>query len=371
MPDRTLRIMISSRCNDRFPAQGERLSSLRQRIKDDLEAERLLGRRMFEVWTNETAPPDDAAGDSVEVCMAQIDQADIVISLSNGNAGWAVRDTDIGICHAELMRGLGSAAGKVRLISLGDQPDDPDDPAQAHRNQRFREYLATQNLFRGGTVRTADEAVARVREAAFDAVQTLARLGLREARKGRYHTGEALAWSSLGYLERRRAMTDTLAGSLGGTRSNSDTGQVTVDIDGTPVLFVVHAVPAAMSIPRAREMVGQPFLRDHELVGSLGGSAGPVHVIACARSATETQAIAMLGSPDATVVSAPFGIYVADPVQMVQFAFIRDCRDATTTRFGAQRLLDWLEQSGESGAMVTRATSRARIVAAIAGEQDT
>lgn len=38
--------------------------------------------------------------------------------LSNGNAGWAVGEQDIGICHVEYMEGLRSTQAKVRLVAL-------------------------------------------------------------------------------------------------------------------------------------------------------------------------------------------------------------------------------------------------------------
>jgi hypothetical protein len=40
--------------------------------------------------------------------------------------------------------------------------------------------------------------------------------------------------------------------------------------------------------------------------------------------------------PDATVVSAPFGIYVVDPVQSIQLVLVAQCRDETSTRLGVQ-----------------------------------
>src|SRR5205085_3247372 len=114
---------------------------------------------------------------------------------------------------------------------------------------------------------------------------------------------------------------------------------------------------------QAKEMVGQPFLRDHELVESLKGSrGGPVHVIACHKTATEAQATRLLGFPDATVVSSPFGVFVADNIQKVQFAFIVNCRDETNTRHGAQRFFKWLSETGEEALVASRAIARARIV---------
>jgi hypothetical protein len=95
---------------------------------------------------------------------------------------------------------------------------------------------------------------------------------------------------------------------------------------------------------------------------------GPLHIIACHRTATETQAIKLLGFPDATVVSAPFGVFVADNIQKIQFVFIVNCRDESTTRHGVQRFFEWLEQTGEDVLIAQRAKSRASIVKAIAKE---
>ena len=368
MPDKKIRIMLSSRCNDDF--DGASLSTFRKKAKDLIESEKLFGKLAFEVWTNEDAPPDDTAQDSLDVCLEQEDAADLVIVLSNGNAGWAPSGADIGICHAELMRGVTTAAGKVRLVSLGTTKTVVSDPAQDSRNRKFQAFLDTQNFFRGGSVKTADDALKRIQEAIYDGVQSLLKLGVREARKGKFHTGEALHWSSLNFRDRQSRMVDALSSSLA-DRGNGiiSENRVVLEIAGKPVLFVVHAIPAALTVAAAREMVGRPFLRDFELAPQLADVSGPIHVIACQKTATETQALAMLGFPDATVIAAPFGIYVADPIQNVQFLFLQNCRDQTMTRFSAQRFFDWLAQSSEGASLARRASSRARIAAAIAVEQ--
>lgn len=243
------------------------------------------------------------------------------------------------------------------------------DPAQTDRNSRFQEYLKAQTFFRGGAIETVGEAIARAKEAVFDGVQSLARLGVREAWKGRYHTGEALAWSSLNFADRQAKIVETLSNSFAErTGGKTDGKKVFMDVAGRPVLFVIHAIPAALTIANAREMVGRPFLRDCELAHELTAAAGPVHVIGCQKSATETQAISLLGFPDATVITDPFGVYVADPIHKVQFVYLQNCREATTSRFSAQRFFDWLVQSSEDSALVQRAEARARIVQAIAKE---
>jgi len=125
-----------------------------------------------------------------------------------------------------------------------------------------------------------------------------------------------------------------------------------------------------MTVASAREMVGQPFLRDYESADLLKGErGGPIHLIACHRSVTEAQAAKQLGFPDATIVSPAFGVYVADNIQKIQMVFIANCRDETSTRHGVQRFFEWLEQSGEAKLLSDRAASRARIVQAIAAER--
>jgi len=57
------------------------------------------------------------------------------------------------------------------------------------------------------------------------------------------------------------------------------------------VLINVDAIPDAMSVSSARELVGQPFLHDYELADFIDDNeGGPVHIIACHKGATESQA---------------------------------------------------------------------------------
>ena len=53
-----LRVMISSRCLDPFPAGQKKikLSEIRKELKKDIEAIELLGKKPFEVWINEETP---------------------------------------------------------------------------------------------------------------------------------------------------------------------------------------------------------------------------------------------------------------------------------------------------------------------------
>jgi hypothetical protein len=368
MSRKTVTVMISSRCSDKFPAGGKPLSNLRKRIKAEIEGERLFGEQLFEVWINEDAPPADTSQDSFDVCLKAVDDADIVLALANGNAGWAPRGSDVGICHAELMRAVNTAPAKVRLICLGSIPP-ASDKSQRDRDARLQSYLDTQNFFRGGSVKTVDDAVARCKEAVHDALTSLVHLGIREARKGKYHTGEALSWSKLSYSDRQQRSVNTIAAAFASNSgARREDNLVERPLAGETVLFAIHGVPSALTVAAGREMVGRPFLHDYQYAARLKSAVGPVHVIGCHKGATETQAANLLGFPDATIVGAPFGVYVADPIQLVQFAFLRECRDPSTTEFAVQRFFDWLAQSGEDKLIASRAASRARIVRAVSKE---
>jgi hypothetical protein len=361
-------VMISSRNNDPFPADGKPLTATREALKQELEALELFGKAPFEVWINELEPAASVAQEVWDRCLEEVRDCDIMIAITNGNAGWVkAGDGGIGICHAEVMEAYRFAPGKLRVISIGSIAGRTAE--EKRRNKAFQDYLGQMSPF-GRPAHTVEELKARVKDALRDAVIRLAQSGVVEAGRGRYYKGQALDWTRLDFKARKAAMEAALREALLSRPGAEDLdGRIALVLDASPILMVAHAIPAALTVAAAREMVGQPFLRDHELVPLLprkGG--GPFHVIACHKSASEAQATALLGFPDATVVSGPFGVYVADNVQKVQFAFIVNCRDISTTAHGVQRFFDWLVETGEAKLVARRGRSRAKIVAAIAGE---
>ncbi len=372
MARRKIKIMISSRCNDRFPAVGgdgsRTLSEIRAQLKQDIEVEKLFGKEAFEVWINEDEPPEPGDQDSWDLCIEQAREADLLLVLYNGNAGWSLASGDIGICHAEFMTAYSESSGKVSVVSLldGDKNRRPKGP----QNERFQAEIARANLFRGATIASPDDAIREAKKAVREAVLNLAHQGAREVKRSRYNAGPALDWSRMDFMARQAAMRSVVAEALTsrGKASGDGIGAV-LPVAGKKVLFLPHAIPAAMSVPAARELVGQPFLKDHLSVPALKMAvAGPVHVIACHKSVSEGQAMTILGFPDATIVTGSFGVYVADNVQKIQLCLIANCRDESSTRHGLQKLFDWLVQTGEETLLAERAASRSRIVGAIAKE---
>ena len=208
-----IRVMLSSRCNDLFPEKSAtKLSDLRRSLKKEIEAQKVLGRSVFEVWINEDAPPADGTLDSWEACLQAVRDCDVLIVLSNGNAGWAKTGGDIGICHAEYAEGLALARGKVRLIALPWVPLAKGD--QGARDQRFREDLARQTAFRGGEVSTADDLRKRVFEALADAVIVLTQRGVKSSASSRFGMGQALDWTRLDFSARKREMEQVVRNAL-------------------------------------------------------------------------------------------------------------------------------------------------------------
>lgn len=362
-----IRIMISSRCNDSFPGSKIKLSQIRKEIKAEIEGLTVAGKKAFEVWINEETPPQGGTWDSWETCMQAVKDCDIFIAISNGDAGWAENNNGLGICHAELMTALSSAPAKARLLSVGNIPIQSG--KEGVRNKNFQDYIEKQSLF-SPPISSIEHLKELTKDAIFDAVIRLTQAGVQMALQGKLHSGDALEWTRLSFDERQAKMLDILKEELIiREQSLEEEGQIFIHLDNIKMLAVPHAIPASLTIAAAKERVGQPFLKDYIFAEYLDKkSGGPLHIIACHKAITESQAIKLLGFPDATFVTAPFGVFVADPIQKVQLAFIANCRDASSTRHGLQRFFTWIAQTGEEQLIAQRGQARARILRAISAE---
>jgi hypothetical protein len=364
-----IKIMISSRCNDRFPIaakDAKRLSEIRAQLKAEIDATRIFGQPVFEVWINEEAA-EDGSQQAWDHCIEQARDCDIFVALFNGNAGWPDKAGTIGICHSEFQTAYASAPGKVFVVNIH-EPNAKGAPSGGIHTL-FQDYI--QHLRRFDTRATSSEAqlLEVVRRIVSQATVKMVQRGVRDANRGTSYVGPALDWSRLGYADRVARMKRAALSGLtqDGTVADVDGTHAQRKIDGKSTLFVVGAIPDAVSVPAAREIVGQPHLFDHVLHDKLKKPyGGPVHLIACHKGVTEAQARTMLGFPDATVVSAPFGIYVVDPVQSIQLVLVAQCRDETSTRLGVQRFLEWLDESEQAAALVRHAAKRKTVIEALA-----
>ena len=362
-----LSLMISSRCKDTIQFQNEQqsLKVLRLALKAKLERIKLGGKQVFKVWIHEDESNASGLTATWEECMEKSRAADVFIVLYNGRAGWLGTDSPVkngvGICHAELSEAYSKAPAKVRSIQFMDlvnaELDSPD--------AEFQRHVGHLNLS-GAQVETGEEALLRAEELAAAIVLGLAREGVGVNSKGSYYAGEALEWTRMNFQKRREAMTAAVVKLLrqrNGATVNSPADNIaSVRIRDFDIGFVCDSIPAPMSTAAARELVGQPFLSDPRRTETWPVAlCGPVHVIACQKAVSESQALRQLGFPDAVVVSHPFGVYVADEVQKIQMAFIANCRDETTTRKGVQVFLNWLDDHGEVEYLVQRARDRRKL----------
>jgi len=378
-PLRKIRMMLSSRNRDLIPDGGGAtpLSAVRGDLQTELGKEQFCGHPLLDVWINEDAGADSGTSDAWEKCLEQVDQADVVVVIYNGHGGWTKNPGGIGICHAEMERTITLYPWKARLIALKFPSNralmltDPAEVAtQSLTNRKFADYIDKEGLFRGEA--TDRESLEReVKLAVARAVSDLVALGKREGRKGRYHLGSSLDWSRLSYVERKRALEETLTDYLVSVlHAERHLDGLVLELGSSRLFVRAHGVPAGFGVAEARDLVGRPHLLDHESPVATNRSklGGPLHFIACHKTATESQVISFMGHPDLFLVQTPFGFFVADRHNFVQAFFLTNCRDPTATSLSLQRMFDWLEKSGETGPLTKRARSRAAILRATARE---
>jgi hypothetical protein len=350
---------------------SSRLTDLREAIKQRLEGERLCGEQVFRVDITPEHPQAGADKSFWEASIEAVRRADIVLVLYNGDAGFQ-HPQGGGICEAEFNEAISSGASRTYLIMLPKRDKPERDKKKRVLNKRF-DALIKESRVAQTVASDAAAAVDKAVESVLAVTLSHVVSGSRLARSGRADFGPSLDWSRLGFPERREKMEEILFEALGRggqpVRERDSAKAAVVPIDHVGVLFVCHAVPAAFSVPAARELVGRPFLQDHRLANLLEEGAGPVHVIACQKTVTEKQAADLLGFPDVTVVKSSFGVYVADPVQKVQVVLLAGCHNRGRITDAVARFFDWLTRAGQQHPVVVLAQARRRIVQAIAREQ--
>jgi|SRR5215213_3266290 len=374
-----IRVMISSRCKAQIPFEGKKvwLSDLRERLKKEIESLAFWPgqQALFDCWINEVSSGSEIDETWWERSLNESKGADIVIVIYNGESGGAIKDGPIGICHAELDAVLVDSK-KARVIPLP-VADLPRDKSQRRRDEAFRAYVENLAMF-SPPATSGEELIERVRQEIRDLVVRLVQDAARTPDLSKSNIGSALEWHRMSYAARERAMRDQLQTVLAGVPGTKPGKQKFVEgewrtmwlmLGGKKVLAALHAIPASLSQSAAREIVGQPFLIDYTLHEQLkAGDGGPVHFVACYKGATETQALKMLGFPDATIVPGRFGLHVADSVQKIQIVLLKNCQTPHATKDSIGTWLEWVKRSGEDGFVAQRAIARKRIIAAIADQ---
>ena len=374
-----IRVMISSRCKAQISYNGKSvwLTEVRKEIEKQINSLVLWKgqEELFECWINETSTSANLSQTWWDESIQQSKDADIVIVFYNGEAGGGIKNGPIGICEAELDAVL-TDSKKVRVITLP-LTDPSTDSTQLARDRSYQAFIQNLDLFRP-EVKTGEELIERVLREVRNIMVALVHNAALTPDLGKSNTGPALEWHRMSYTERENAMRKQLRKALKDEPRTkpvelklavSERATMWLLLGGKHILTVLHAVPAALSQSAAREIVGQPFLTDHRLYDQLAtGDGGPLHLVACYKGATESQALKMLGFPDATVVPGRFGLHVVDSVQKIQIVLLRNCESPTTTNHAVSTWLEWLKRSAEDVEVAKRAIARKRIITAIAKE---
>ncbi len=371
-----VRVMISSRSLSPVFASRVPLTEVRLRLLALLEGLRWHrparageappiehDHGLLEVWIHESDPGEPGDRNTFEVSLREIRRADVVLVLYTGEAGSAAHGREIGICHAELQEALSRRGDVVSMIGLA-----PIKAATEERDRRFQRFVEEASMFRR-SAGDEDELQRLVLELLHERIAELVNRGARGGR--RRDRGQALNWERLDLAERRRAMRSALAAELGIDDVGSDALVDRVALGGQTFTVRLDAIPGSLAVAAARELVGQPFLRDHLFAERLSEDApGMVHVVACHRGATASQASKIVGTPDAITVQSDFGVYAADHVQKIQLVFLANCADDGATGIAVRRLNEWLRQTGEIALVRRRALARVNILRAIAAETE-
>lgn len=363
-----INIMISSKNNSKF--SRKHLTDVRRKLKKYIEESYIFKEQIFTVTINEDLPAENISKTTWERCIDLVNECNILLVLYNGDSGWTIDDGQIGICHEELSQGIRMDAQKVIIINIGEVELDDSDEKKKQRDIRFRNYVNRMHKFSCNKVETMNDLKLCVASTLHKAVIDLTIRKLTGDKKGLNHIGEALEWNKLDFYHRAEMIKDVLKNSIEDMSSCLiEENNFFLVLKGKSLLFQVHAIPASFSISTAREMVGQPFLEDHKIISNIKiDFEGPVHIIGCHKSITETQAMKILGFPDAVVLKTHFGIYVADNIQKIQMIFISNCTDTERTRSGFQQMYEWLTSTNELDSLIERAESRKKIIDVIAKE---
>nr|WP_319537644.1 DUF4062 domain-containing protein [uncultured Methanospirillum sp.] len=379
MASNRIKIFISSRNHSPINFLGElqELSDVRKELKRIIEGITILGEisgkykgkkyPLFKVFINEDEPPGSADLNSWEKCMQEVKSSDFVIAIIDGHAGWALPEYPLGICHDEYRTCKTLDPEKIYTIVLHEEIRTiPTDSGDIQRWENFWNYIEPDLSFTKFP-KNGEELIEISLSTLAEALKRLVHKGSKSPSGKCYYFGQALEWSRLTYDERKQEIEISLMNSFKKSETvNPNT--LLIPFKKKKVYSLFHGIPDSLSISHAKELVGQPFLYDYKSYESIRDlkAIGPIHIIGCHKTITESQALKMLGHPDVILVKAPFGLFLVDDIEKIQIIFIQNCRNQTETEKGMQLFFDWLTQkTDEVNYLITRAEKRVIIIESV------
>jgi hypothetical protein len=356
-----IRVFLSSRVHSGFVGLNKdfTLTDLRQYLRENLEAEELLEEEVFEVITNETSFEGDFSKNSFDNCMDTMRSCDIIIVLYNKEAGWFPENLDVnGICHEEFLIAVNEFSGMTWAMDLSSYFELPEEGIEKAKNDAFisdfelysrhREEISGLDTVEGLKAKILKQTKSYLLTAIEKSIATR-----KEEVMAANDFGSTLDWSKLTYHERQSEMISLLELTYKSIPAFEKT------------IKAYHAIPDNMSVADARNLIGRPFIEEHELIKDREEDSGVIHFVAVYGSATELQVKNLVGYPDLVVIKGSFGFYLWEKNRHIQMFFLTKCINHQTIRRRLSQLTNWLRISREQLKIVRRAMARYSILNAI------
>jgi hypothetical protein len=366
MKAKKIKVMISSRCSDIINVGKAEITftDLRDYILSELEKEKFLGHDIFDVVISEKIiePADDTSWNK---CLKEIKDSDIVVVWFSGHEGYKDEGKTIGICYAEFIEALQNNPSKVFLIDfrkLNILYSNKDEiKKEVKEGSDFAKYVGRRDNWLHkveiNKVASIDDLKRDVLQKSKDiilaGITNFVLSGSSNLRQVNHQFGEGLQWTKLNYRFRQEAIKHYIQKALDSFLSQADFKPIKKSC-------IVHALPDAMSIAEARELVGRPYLKDLDYLSLI--ESGPIHVIGVYKNATEGQLRDVIGHQDVAIIQENFGFYVWDLVNHVQLVYLTNCKDPEVTLLKTQEYFTWLRIHDETKYVVDRALRRIEIL---------
>jgi hypothetical protein len=358
---KTIRVFISSRVKSPFLGldQKFKLTDLRKYISDSLKSEKFLGENILEVLINETSFKGNFSKDSFDNCLDTMRSCHVIIILYNGEAGWSANDVPTnGICHEEFLVAISEFSEMTWAINLCSYFKLPDKGKEKEKNDAFindfnRFSKTRDEISEPKTIEDLKNAVlTQIKGYILEAVWESFETQKEEVRVSNVF-GSTLDWSKLTYNERQAELQSVL---------DSTFRAIPPFIR---ILKAFHAVPDNMSVADARNMIGRPFIEEHELIKKKKEKSGVIHFVGVYGNATEIQVKNLVGYPDLVVIKGTFGFYLWEKNVHIQMFFMVKCINPQTIKRRLSQLINWLNESGEESKIIVRAKARYSILNAM------
>lgn len=361
-----LKLFLSSRVNSEFKHLDASLtlSDLRHFLQEQLEKELFLGKEIFEVIINENSFSGDFTQNAFDNCLEKMRASNVIIILYNGEAGWSPEGIESnGICHDEFLLAVREFGGMTYAIDFSPFFELPTTGKEFLKNEAFtkdvNDYYRHIERIKAKTVEELKrKTLTQVKKYLLDAQEKA--FETRKNVDGDSSVfGATLNWSKLTYSERQKQMLHFITDAFS---------------KFTPfesVILSYHAIPDNMSVAEARNLIGRPFLHEHETIEGRTEDKGIIHIVAVHGNATELQVKSLVGYPDLTVIKGTFGYYLWEKHTHIQIFFLVKCINPATLKTRTTQVYNWLKSTREQNRILARAKARYSILKAIRQSQQT